>query len=237
MSLIQEALQRHNQETGAPLTLARPSAAMPPPLPPPPTVPPRRPWPWLLLGLVILMVGGGVYWAFFLPTSGQPKLKDQTPVARQPAQQPPSKPPVAATPTNVPATNNILAKVKTTLETTVTPERNELVMSKPPAPVAAPPATTTAPPAAATVASAPPTPPTTSAPPPPTPPKAGHWPNLSVTGVMAQSGGNGLVFLNGQMLKRGENWEGAAIIEVTESGARFVFQGETNFIRVGHGTE
>ena len=237
MSLIQEALQRRNQETGAPLTLARPSAAMPPPLPPPPTVPPHRTWPWFLLVLVIVMVSGGVYWAFFLPKGEQAKA--QAPVLQKPVQQPPSVPPVAATPTNVPATTNILAKAKATLETTVTPERRELVMSNAPAPVATipvpavtVPAPATTPPVAATVASTPAQPAPT-----PAPPQASRWPKLTVTGVMAQSRGNGLVFVNGQMLKRGENWEGAAIIEVTESGARFLFQGETNFIRVGHGTE
>ncbi|TAN38166.1 MAG: hypothetical protein EPN23_03105 [Verrucomicrobia bacterium] len=240
MSLIQEALRRRGEETGTPLTLRPPAAAVPPPLPEPPP-PSKSVWPWLLVALVVVaaMIGFSAWWwhgkSSPAPVVAAAKVppKTVTPPVAKPLT-PPTHPPVvavapSAVPTNAPATNNIIAKVKATLEKTVTPERRELVMgatnpspvvlvSLPPAPAAAPSVAT--PPAV-----------------PPQPRKAIRWPKLVVTGVMARSSGHGMAFVNGQMVGVGDDLQGAHVLHMTEEGVRFVYQGETNFLRVGHSTE
>lgn len=231
MSLIQEALRRQSQETGVPLTLVPRTGVIPPPLPPPSEAPPPRRWPWLLLILLLALVGASAYGWKLLHTTGTSAIKP-SPI-KITAPPPPARPPmqpaaIAQTVTNTPATNNIIAKARAILETTRTPERHELVMSPP----HQPPATAPQPPVVTQPA------PTTPSAPPPQPMKvAVQWPKLAVTGVMAQNGGNGMVFINGQMLKTGDSLEGVHIAEVREDGARLVFQGETNFIRVGRSNE
>lgn len=228
MSLIQEALRRRGEETGAPLTLKPPAEITPPPLPPPVEPPARRVGLWLLVVvLVIIGVMGGVAWWKAAQKPAPP------PVAKPPVV--PTKPPpvVAAksvAPTNAPATNNIIAKVQAVLEKTVTPERRELVSGVTNAPVAVVSAPPVSVPVAPVVQPAP-------TPPSPAPRKAVRWPKLTVTGVMARGGGHAMVFVNGQMLASGDELQEVKVIHVTETGARFVYQNETNFVRIGHSTE
>ena len=242
MSLIQEALRRRGEETGAPLALKPPVEVTPPPLPPPPPPPARRVGLWLLVTMVLVIVTiGAVAWWLVQKPSGK-KVVETAKVVQKPVPPPVAKPPVAPTnppvvaaqsaaPTNAPATNNIIAKVQAVLEKTVTPERRELVMGATNTPVAV----TSAPPlvAASTAPVAQPVPTT----PPPAPRKTVRWPKLTITGVMARSSGHAMVFVNGQMLASGDEIQGVSVIQVTETGARFVYQNETNFVRVGHSTE
>ena len=240
MSLIQEALRRRGEETGVPLTLRPPADAVPPPLPPP--APPSKPvWPWLLVGLGLIVVVGfsAAWWFRRQPSLSQVVAK----VTQKPVQSPVAKPSVPppppvvvvapkVAPTNAPATNNILAKVKATLEKTITPERRELILNVTNPPVVIvplqPTLITTSPPVAHV--SVPP-------PPAPQPPKPIHWPKLAVTGVMARNGDHGMAFINGQLVGAGDDLQEVHILQVTGEGVRLMYQGETNFLRVGHSTE
>ena len=147
----------------------------------------------------------------------------------------------------------IIAQAKAKLETTLTPERRELVMGETNAPAVVAP---TLPPALAAAQQAPPSannapqpvptnalpPAVISAAPPAAPaPQAAaphvNWPKLNITGVMGRAGGTYVIFINGQMLKVGDVIAGARIIAVQENEAHLVLEGETNVFRVGKGSE
>jgi hypothetical protein len=245
MSLIQEALRRRGDETGVPLALKPPVEVVPPPLPPPP---PKSKHAGLWVVAVLLLglgVGGAVwFWAVIWVPRQQAiaaatlvKQAEKPPAAKPPAVQPapPSPPPVIAktvAPTNPPATNNIIAKVQATLEKTITPERRELVVAATNAPVVLPPlpvSTAAVPVVVQAIPAAPPT--------PPPPRKVVRWPKLTVTGVMARSGGHAMAFVNGRMVGGDDELLGVKIVQVTADGVRFAYQDETNFLRVGHSTE
>ncbi len=248
MSLIQEALHRRNAELGKPM-LASVSPS-PPPLPPPP--PPAAPEPTrkpgygkiILLVLLVLGLCGYGGWYFFLRTPDKP-----TPLAAQP-------PPVTNQQIKVsvvPAATNIVVQAKAKLETTVTPERTELVSGKTnsvatPAEPATPPVTkvvsaavpvaTNEPPPAVVAKEAPvvpATPVTPLAEPKPVSLPV-RWPKLNITGIMGRSGGETVAFINGQILKVGDTIAEARILSIAENGVQMVFQGETNVLRVGKGS-
>lgn len=248
MSLIQEALHRRDAELGKPM-LAIPQATPPPPLPPPPATPPeperRTPAFGKIIVLVVLLFGllgyGG--WYFFLRTPDRP-----APIVAKP-------PPATNQPVKVsmaqPLTN-IVVQAKAKLETTITPERTELVMGKTNASTAqTKPPPTTPPPAPGTLAitNMPPpaistneTPAVVKAPSTPVPalkppPAQIRWPKLNITGIMGRSGGDSVAFINGQILKAGDTIADARVLAVAESGVQMLFQGETNTIRVGKGSE
>jgi len=246
MSLIQEALHRRNAELGKPM-LASPQAAAPPPLPPPPAASPEpehKPAYGGIIVLVVLVLGllgyGG--WYFFLRTEDKPLTGTAKPPA---ATNQPVKVTIAQPHTN------IIAQAKAKLETTITPERTELVMggtntvptqpkATAPAPVPTPlPIVTNTPPQVVVtteppvVIKAPPTPEPTPKP----PPAPVRWPKLNITGIMGRSGGDSVAFINGQILKTGDSIAEARILAIAENGVQLVFQGETNTIRVGKGSE
>lgn len=262
MSLIQDALHRRDAEIGKlkpalkPELMLKPEPA-PPPLPPPeavpPTPPPASPPPArnanlgkvvVLVVLLLALAGYGV-WFFFLraPDKPAPVVVKPPPATNAPAV-------VKAPVTNAPAVQptNIVAQVKTKLEATVTPERRELVMGQTNAPAAV----TAAPPVAVVTPVVPPvTPAATSAAPiiisvpePLTSPAPAvvtinvvRWPKLVVTGIMGRSGGDSVAFINGQILKVGDAIAEARVLAIAETGVQMAFQGETNTIRVGKGTE
>jgi hypothetical protein len=235
MSLIQEALRRHNTETGQPEALLSPELPAPPPLPPPPPRPARRfGLLALLLVLLLALLGYGGWWFLLRAAPSAPAAK----ATAQPVAAAAAKAALAQLHTN------LIAQAKAKLETTVTPERTELVLGVTNAPAQVPP-----PPAAVATNPLPDLVRTThaqdaaiNAPPPAAPapkPLPVHvvWPKLNITGIMGRAGGAAVIFINGQILKVGEVIEGARIIGVQENGAQLVLEGETNFFRVGKSAE
>jgi len=255
MSLIQEALRRRDADMGQPAPAATPA---PPALPPPPPPPFRAKRDYLLIVLVVFLLAllgyGG--WRFFLRPAPNATASATAAIPAVPAP-PPAAPARPHT--------NLVAQAKAKLETTLTPERLELVMgvtnatAKSPAPPTAitqPQTPATKPPpaamahAAAPMTSPPPTakaavpaqPATVSAMPPAAPaskslPQQATWPRLNITGIMSRAGGETVAFVNGQLLRKGESIAGARVLIVTDSIVQMVFQGETNFFRVGKGPE
>lgn len=241
MSLIQEALNRRSSELGRPaLQLSLNTPPAPPPLPPPPAEPPPKPGHHkgqlaLLIVLLLALLGYCGWWFF---------LRAPEPATAAKAQVKPAPPLTPVAPTGQPAKAisatppvNPIAQAKAVLETTLTPDRMELVMGKTNTPAAAPaaplppPAITTAPPKVVVAA------PVVAAPVPKAEPARPAWPKLNITGIMGRSGGESVAFINGQLLKAGDTIAGARILAVTESSVQLVFQGETNSIRVGKSGE
>jgi hypothetical protein len=79
--------------------------------------------------------------------------------------------------------------------------------------------------------------PPVAAPTPKPAPTLVRWPKLNITGIMGRSGGDCVAFINGQILKAGDSIAEARILIIAESSVQLVFQGETNTIRVGKGSE
>ena len=254
MSLIQEALRRRQAETGEPV----PVVLVTPPEPPPRAPKPRR-GPGLMLTLLLLALLGYGGWFYYL----RPPPEAPAKAATQPAAAKPTATNTSLIASLLPSRSNILSRVKATLEAAAqTPDRRELILGDthpPPSPVTAP--ATNVPPPSAVKTNTPPQPPSAptnvlavvvlatnehttdlNAPPPSAPtPKAlplhVNWPKLNVTGIMGRAGGSAVIFINGQILKVGDTIEGARILTIQEHGAQLVLEHETNFFRVGKGTE
>ena len=225
MSLIQEALQRKQEEPNQP----KPSLRLaPPPIPmePLPASPPPRPGRSMFLVVILIVLLAVLAVSaflllrhlFFQKSDSESQAPETTVVAE----------PTTSTPDSAPAESEPVKREAT----------SPFTEPKPPEPVPPPP------PSVEPLATSPGTPrPAVDAAlptPPPLPPEpaAGppepRWPMLTLKAVMARTGSKrGTALLNGRLVSAGEDVDGVRVMEVREDGVLLGLEGRTHFLRVG----